>query len=185
MTHIAYAAFYAWMAFIVSWWLSALWVNRATKRGAAGKSIAYYAGFTIGFACLFAFIGRAAWSVPPAAQAILLAVELAGFAFAWWARLHLGRLWSGMLTLREGHKVVESGPYGLVRHPIYTGFISASLAFALLSGQPVRLLGALILTAVMAIKSGEEENWLRKELGAADYDDYAGRVPMLIPFMRP
>ena len=44
---------------------------------------------------------------------------------------HLGRLWSGSITRKEGHRVVDTGPYALVRHPIYTGLIFALLATAI------------------------------------------------------
>src|SRR5438445_12979167 len=48
----------------------------------------------------------------------------------WWARIHLGRLWSSNVTRKKNHHVVDSGPYGIVRHPIYTGVIVASIATA-------------------------------------------------------
>lgn len=56
---------------------------------------------------------------------IRIAVMIAGFAFCWWARIHLGRLWSMRVTKKEGHHVVDTGPYGVVRHPIYTGILVA------------------------------------------------------------
>jgi protein-S-isoprenylcysteine O-methyltransferase Ste14 len=177
-------AFAAWMIFLASWWAAALWVDRATTRGTAVKRIGYTLGFAIGFVCLFGLVQHAGWRAPPAVQGALLVAELAAFAFGWWARLHLGRLWSGMLTLREGHRIVDTGPYALVRHPIYTAFIAASWAFALIGGEPSRLVGALVLTVVMTVKSREEERWLRVELGAADYDAYAARTPALVPWPR-
>src|SRR6185312_4013633 len=48
-----------------------------------------------------------------------------GLLFTVWARLHLGRNWSGSVTIKEGHELVTSGPYALVRHPIYTGLLLA------------------------------------------------------------
>ena len=45
-------------------------------------------------------------------------------------RIHLGRLWSGTITLKQDHRIIDSGPYGLVRHPIYTGLILSILATA-------------------------------------------------------
>ena len=55
-------------------------------------------------------------------------LTLAGIAFTWWARIHLGRFWSNAITRKEGHRVIDTGPYGLVRHPIYTGLIGGMLA---------------------------------------------------------
>ena len=61
----------------------------------------------------------------------------AGLAFCWWARLHLGAMWSGTVTRKDDHHIVDTGPYGLVRHPIYTGLIFSALGQAMLvQGEP-------------------------------------------------
>ncbi len=112
----------------------------------------------------------------------LVAVQVAGFAFCWWARLHLGRLWSGSVTRKEDHHVVDTGPYGLVRHPIYTGLDAAAIGLALASGQVRIMAGAALIILGCWIKARLEERFLREELGAAAYDAYAARVPMLVPF---
>ena len=54
----------------------------------------------------------------------LFIVVLLGLGFTWWARIHLGRLWSSSVTRKAVHRVVDTGPYGIVRHPIYTGIIA-------------------------------------------------------------
>lgn len=186
---VVWLGYVAWLVFIASWWIAALWVGKATIKGSARDRGFYMAGFVIGFTALFSlnFVpGRGPnaplWQGPAAALWLLFGAELVGFAFGWWARLHLGRLWSGMMTLREGHRVVDTGPYALVRHPIYTAFIGSAWAYALLVGRPSALFGAVILTGVMAVKAGAEETFLRRALGAADYDAYAAGVPMLVPF---
>lgn len=179
-----------WWLFILTWWAAALWVAKATTKAPAGRSFAYFAGFAIGFCLLFAGnhadarTGPLLWQAPPALDIALLAAQLAAFAFAWWARVHLGKLWSGMLTLREGHKVVDTGPYALARHPIYTAFIAGAWFYALIEAKPLPLAGAAVLTLVMTVKAKEEERFLRRELGAAAYDAYAARVRMLIPLPR-
>jgi protein-S-isoprenylcysteine O-methyltransferase Ste14 len=177
---------FLWGGFLVSWYLAMAWTARAVARTSIASRVRDYFLYVVGFALLFTPSARVAglWRNPPAAAYGLLALEAAGFVFAWWARVHLGRLWSGMITLREGHRVVESGPYGLVRHPIYTGFLGASWAFALLIASPTALLGAVLLTVQMAWKAKREEAFLRQELGSTDYDVYAAHTPMLIPFLR-
>ena len=62
--------------------------------------------------------------------------------------------------------------------------LAAAWAFALLVGSPAAIAGAAVLTAQMAWKAKREEAFLRQELGPADYDAYAARTPMLIPFLR-
>jgi protein-S-isoprenylcysteine O-methyltransferase Ste14 len=179
----------AWWLFLVSWWAAATWVGKATSKAAFGRRSLYFIGFAIGFGTLFAAnhgdpyhrTGHLLWHVPRAIEWLLLAGELATFGFAWWARVHLGRLWSSMLTLREGHRVVDTGPYALARHPIYTAFISASWFYALIEAHPLALFGAIVLTIVMTVKAKEEEGLLRRELGAQAYDAYAARTRMLVP----
>jgi protein-S-isoprenylcysteine O-methyltransferase Ste14 len=109
-------------------------------------------------------------------------VATAAFLFAWWARIYLGRLWSGSITRKEGHNVVDTGPYGIVRHPIYTGIIAAAIATAVAIGGLHAILGAVLLIAGYWLKARLEERFLRAELGAETYDSYRRRVPMLVPF---
>ena len=175
-----------WGVFIVSWYAGALWTARALKRNSiAGRAMDVLV-YAIAFGLLLASPPepRPGWRTPLPLGLILLGLEVSAFAFAWWARLTLGRLWSGMITLREGHQVIQTGPYRLVRHPIYTGFLGAAWSFALLVGAPRPLLGSLLLTATMALKARREEAFLRQELGEAAYDDYARRTPMLVPFLK-
>jgi len=181
------AGAFLWGAFLVSWYAAGGWKARAVARTSILSRALDYLIYAIGFLLLFTLRARVhgLWNTPALVGDALLAAELAAFGFAWWARVHLGRLWSGMITLREGHRIVESGPYGLVRHPIYTGFLGAAWAFALLVASPTALLGAAVLTAQMTWKARREEGFLRRELGAAAYDDYAARTPMLVPFIRP
>jgi protein-S-isoprenylcysteine O-methyltransferase Ste14 len=64
----------------------------------------------------------------------------------WWARIHLGRFWSNAITRKEDHRVIDTGPYGLVRHhPIYTGLIGAILATSVAVGTVTAMLGALLI----------------------------------------
>ena len=90
----------------------------------------------------------------------------AGFLFAWWARIYLGRLWSGSITRKEGHRVVDTGPYRFVRHPIYTGIIIAGIATAAVNGTLRGVIGAVLLIVGYWLKARIEERFLRSELGA-------------------
>ena len=107
-----------------------------------------------------------------------------GFAFCWWARIHLGLLWSGRVTKKADHHIVETGPYALVRHPIYTGLLLAIGATMVAKGTLYGVAGAAAIMLSIAMKARLEERFLRNELGSAAYDGYARRVPMLVPFLR-
>ena len=82
------------------------------------------------------------WHFGNAGIYVLAALTLAGCLFTWWARVHLGRFWSNAITRKEGHRVIDTGPYGLVRHPIYTGLIGAMIATGIAVGTATALLGA-------------------------------------------
>jgi protein-S-isoprenylcysteine O-methyltransferase Ste14 len=121
------------------------------------------------------------WAETQAAQWVLFALVAACFAFCWWARVHLGKLWSGLVTIKEGHRIVDTGPYGLVRHPIYSGVMAAALFTALMRASPASFLGFILLTAGFSITARIEEGFLRQQLGAEAYDGYSRRVGMLLP----
>jgi protein-S-isoprenylcysteine O-methyltransferase Ste14 len=197
------AAIYAiWILFAASWLLAAaLWSSRAQSRPAFGAQLRYSLLNVIGAILLFNAGPRAVshfgrlriwtigvpgttplWAVPEWAGWACVALAAAGCAFAWWARIHLGALWSGSITRKADHRIVDTGPYGLVRHPIYTGLIAAAFALAADKASPVAFLGAVLVAAGWWLKARTEEAFLRQELGPDLYDAYRKRVPMLVPF---
>lgn len=121
------------------------------------------------------------WDAPDTVRWALLGATGAGFAFCWLARAHLGRLWSGFVTLKEGHRIVDTGPYGLVRHPIYSGVIFSAFMTALLRATPAAQVGAVLIAIGFWITARIEERFLRAQLGTEAYDAYSRRVRMLVP----
>jgi len=171
-----------WAAWVASWVIAALWSRGTVARPAGVASWAHYVPTLAGGVMLFGRIsGARLWSTPPAADWLLTAGVAAGLAFTWWARLWLGSLWSGTVTRKSDHRVVDTGPYRLVRHPIYTGLIAAALMVAVQEGRAIALAGAAIQALGWWMKARVEERFLSAELGGA-YDDYRRRTPMLIPF---
>jgi protein-S-isoprenylcysteine O-methyltransferase Ste14 len=81
----------------------------------------------------------------------------------------------------QGHRLIDTGPYALVRHPIYTGLIAAALATAVAEGTAPALLGGAMMALGLWLKASLEERFLCEELGRETYDAYRRRVPMLIP----
>jgi protein-S-isoprenylcysteine O-methyltransferase Ste14 len=126
----------------------------------------------------------AAWSFDlqhiGALQCAGLAVLFVGLAFSVWARLHLGTNWSVSVTLKENHELVRSGPYGLVRHPIYTGCLLALAGAALIGAEWRGVVGLLLIFASLAYKVRVEESWLTSYFGGA-YTQYRRDVSALIP----
>ena len=114
---------------------------------------------------------------------MLAAVMLAGLSLTWWARIYLGPLWSSVITRKENHKIIDTGPYAFVRHPIYSGLIIALLATAAAEGRVTALFGAALIVLGVWLKARTEERFLLTELGPEIYSAYSRRVPMLIPFL--
>jgi len=111
-----------------------------------------------------------------------LLITAAGMLLSVWARLHLGRNWSGLVTIKEGHELITSGPYALVRHPIYTGLLMAFLGTAVAIGDWRGLLALAMATVALWRKLRFEERWMRQEFGDA-YAAYSRRVAALVPFI--
>jgi protein-S-isoprenylcysteine O-methyltransferase Ste14 len=73
------------------------------------------------------------------------------------ARIHLGQLWSSSVTRKEHHHVVDTGPYAIVRHPIYTGLLIAIVATMLMRGTIITLTGSAIIAVGIYVKACVEE----------------------------
>jgi protein-S-isoprenylcysteine O-methyltransferase Ste14 len=112
------------------------------------------------------------------ASAVLLVA--AGLAFAVWARVCLGRNWSGIVTLKQDHELVRSGPYRLVRHPIYTGLLLALLGSALARNEWRALLAVALAWLAFWRKLQVEEELMIEQFGDA-YVRYRAEVPALMP----
>jgi protein-S-isoprenylcysteine O-methyltransferase Ste14 len=112
-----------------------------------------------------------------------LTLVLAGIAIAIWAAATLGRHFDVEVQVHRGHEVIRSGPYGIVRHPIYSGLGLHYLGACLATGNLLLLAGTLAVTFPgLYLRARAEEELLRSELGPA-YDRYARDVPMLVPLV--
>jgi len=118
-------------------------------------------------------------------SAILAAVGavlfVGGIALAVWARLHLGRNWGMPMTQRAEPELVTSGPYRFVRHPIYSGLLTAMLGTVLVNNL-LGLIVVAVLTAYFYYCGTVEERNLASTFPAA-YPEYRSRTKMLIPFL--
>ncbi len=113
---------------------------------------------------------------------IAVALIAFGLALSIWARRSLGSNWSGAVTVKEGHELVQVGPYRRIRHPIYTGILLMILGTGLASGQVHGLLAFPIALSALWLKSRVEERWMGAEF-AARYAAYRKESWALIPFI--
>lgn len=109
-----------------------------------------------------------------------LALTCLGLGFALWARFSIGNNWDGMVVLKEDHKLVRTGPYSIVRHPIYSGFMLATLGTAIAQGEIGRLLAVPVIVIAWGYKARVEEAFLTQRFGE-QYDQYRREVKALIP----
>ena len=122
--------------------------------------------------------------VPDALRWIGLALTVAGPLVMIWSAATLGRHFDVEILVHGAHEVVRSGPYGIVRHPIYAGMALHFIGLALATGNVLFTLGTVFVSfPALYQRAAAEETLLRRELGAA-YEGYARDVPMLLPLPR-
>ncbi len=107
-------------------------------------------------------------------------ITVAGLLFAVWARVTIGTNWSRSVTIKRGHELITRGPYALVRHPIYTGLLTA---FAGTGFATIQYRGAVAFALIFVslwYKLRIEEQWMHEKFGPA-YSEYARHTPALVP----
>jgi protein-S-isoprenylcysteine O-methyltransferase Ste14 len=119
----------------------------------------------------------------PAPLAVLgLCIAVAGVAIALWAIVTLGRHYDLLLEVHAGHELVRTGPYALVRHPVYTGLALHFAGACLATGNLLLIAGTLLVSyPAFYLRARAEEALLRREF-TAEYERYAKEVGMLVPF---
>lgn len=179
----------AWVALMLYWLISAFSVKR--MKYIAPRSVRFVQLIFLVPGCVLLFtqkyrLGALHDRVLPHISAVPwigLAVAYAGVAFAIWARYVLGSNWSSQVAIREGHELIQSGPYGFIRHPIYTGIITAAWGTAIAVGELAAFLGVILITLGCAYKSKQEELRLQETFGEA-WIVHRQRTGMFLPKMK-
>lgn len=114
----------------------------------------------------------------PVSGAIMVA---AGLGFAIWARAHLGRNWSGIVTVKEDHALVRTGPYRVVRHPIYSGLLLALIGTAAAIGEWRGIFAAICALIGFLRKIQVEEKRMSENF--PEYSQYRRQTAALIPLL--
>src|SRR5229473_1994189 len=116
----------------------------------------------------------------PAVEWAGVLLTAAGVAVAFWARWHLGANWSGVVTLKEGHELIRTGPYRNIRHPIYTGILLALFGTVVVTGELRGLLAVAIAWLSFYWKARREESFLSQEFGEK-FAAHAKQTGMFLP----
>ena len=170
-----------WAAFWLYWLVAALSTKRSRVPWSRELRIrAVLAVIVILLIRLGALRGHGVHT-EPWREALGLVLFGLGLAFAIWARVHIGRNWGTPMTQKEEPELVTSGPYRLVRHPIYSGVLVAGVGTALaLSGFWLVAVG---LAGIYFVYSATvEERYLTREFPDA-YPAYKRATKMLVPLV--
>ena len=186
-THFPAIAYWSWAALILVWLPGYFTRRRTSEVPSLALQVPTSALLVVCFVLLFnpRVLGLGVSITPqtPLLGLIGVALDLAGVAFAIWARLTLGRNWSGLVvTAQEGHELVQTGPYALVRHPIYTGLLLAIVGTALTLGTLASYLGVAAGVTGLLIRVHLEEKLMRERFGAT-HAAYRQRTWKLIPLL--
>ena len=176
-----------WLVFALYWLVSALKRKATKKRETIFQRLRYTLPLLVGFWFLFSsewhyypLLGTRFLPAKPAYDWLGVALTAAGVAVAFWARWHLGANWSGVVTLKEGHELIRTGPYRTIRHPIYTGMLLALLGTAITVGEVRGLMALALAWFSFYIKARREESFLAQEFGPA-FTEHQRRTGMFLP----
>jgi protein-S-isoprenylcysteine O-methyltransferase Ste14 len=111
-----------------------------------------------------------------------LALGFCGIFFAIWARITLGGNWSADAVLKKGQTLVKNGPYGIVRHPIYTGITIGIVGSAIAENTVTGLIAIFFVLLFSYFRIRDEEKLMKEKFGS-DYADYAKNVKAFVPWI--
>jgi protein-S-isoprenylcysteine O-methyltransferase Ste14 len=175
-----------WILFAAYWLVSALNRKKTKQRESILQRLVYISPIFVAIFLLYNYRANFGWLatyfVPhtPEVRWAGVAIMVAGLGIAVWARVHLGSNWSGVVTLKEGHELIRTGPYRNIRHPIYTGILGGFLGSAIVNGQIRGLVALVVIWASFYIKARREEAFLTQEFGPK-FDEHMQHTGMFLP----
>jgi protein-S-isoprenylcysteine O-methyltransferase Ste14 len=177
-----------WVLFCSYWLL----LRNSTRKNIGGRTLRQRYMGTLGYVLIFTMLylplfvrGGFAGRILPASdllQGIGAAICIAGVGLCIWSRTILGRNWSGGVAAKQGHELIIKGPYRLVRHPIYSGFIIALAGTCLVTGGMAAIAITFIYALALCLKINQEEVLL-KDVFPGTYAVYQQKSRKLIPFI--
>ena len=183
---------YLWVALAIIWLIGAIIAKRVEREQSSGSRLTHLIPEVLAFFLLFVRDPERHWPhwlhwrfIPEQSSGVVwtgLALTAIGIAFAIWARFWIGSNWSGRITIKQDHQLIQNGPYAIVRHPIYSGVLLAFVGTVLIHGELAGLLGLAFAIFGWSLKLHLEEVFMVQQFGNV-YLDYKRRVKALIPFV--
>jgi protein-S-isoprenylcysteine O-methyltransferase Ste14 len=175
-----------WLIWLAGWTISAFRTKQTVRKEGTTSRLLHGIPLVLGIVLLTFRHAGGPWLAAPMFRFtefsfwIAVALVAIGLCFAGWARIHLAGNWSGTVTLKQDHSLTRTGPYRFVRHPIYTGILTAILGTAIATCEWRGLVALLLVTLAFLRKISIEERFLTDQFGDA-YLRYKAEVPALIP----
>lgn len=175
-----------WLGWFVVWLIAARGVKKDRREESPASRAAHLLPLVVAALLLWlptlpgGFLCGRLWPATPTSYFAGVTILALGLGFSIWARMHLGRNWSGTVTLKESHELIRSGPYALVRHPIYTGLLFGFVGSAVARDEWRGVLAVVIVFLALWRKLRLEERWMLETFGDA-YQRYCKEVPALLP----
>jgi protein-S-isoprenylcysteine O-methyltransferase Ste14 len=171
-----------WLLFAAVWLISAFKRKETKQRESIGQRLTYVLPIVLAWSIFRGYLlssGVFHTRFLPDTLAtawVGAALTALGIAFAFWARFHLGTNWSGVVSLKENHELIRTGPYRTVRHPIYSGILLALIGTAVAIGRVRAILAVAIIWLSFYIKARREESLLATEFGSrfAEHQQHTG-----------
>src|SRR5271156_646671 len=177
-----------WIAFLLYWQIKAVDTKTTQRLEPLVSRILRVLAFLIAIVLLSTTLIPLRWLYLPVWPSGFLpfwlgaALTVAGLLFAVWAREHLGSNWSRSVTIKQGHELITTGPYAVVRHPIYTGILTGFLGMAIAISQVRGFIVFVLIFLAFWIKLRMEEQWMRSQFGET-YATYAHQTAALVPYL--
>jgi protein-S-isoprenylcysteine O-methyltransferase Ste14 len=175
-----------WVIWLVVWTAAAFFVKRTQRKEPLGLILYERVPVIVGAVMLVwpqwlpASLTKRLFIEGPGLALSALVLVIAGMLFAYWARVRLGRNWSGQIIVKNGHTLITSGPYRWVRHPIYSGMTTALVGTALAIGAPYGFIALALIVYGFLVRVRLEEVLMR-DIFPGEYDRYSRHTARLIP----
>jgi len=175
---------FCWIVFLTAWAILAMVFNRDSQNritpNASGFRLLIFAAVLLGYWLSGHALNHPSGSFPAWLLAIGTLLCVTGLVFATWARVILGRYWGMPMTLHEDPQLITTGPYRLVRHPIYTGLIAMWIGTIIV--YPLSAPVGIAIISYSIFSALREERDMEKRFPEA-YPAYAKRSRMLLPYL--
>jgi protein-S-isoprenylcysteine O-methyltransferase Ste14 len=176
-----------WMIFVFVWLVSAFRTKRTVEKQNLLSALAHRIPVGLGWWMLIlpdrsGFLTGQILPRTALSQIVGVAICIYGLMFTLWARRTLAGNWSSDVTFKRDHELIRTGPYRLVRHPIYTGILVMCLGTAIHIGQLRGVFSLLLVAIGFWIKLSQEERLLLRHFPDT-YPVYQREVKALVPFV--